>query len=152
MQLHNRSGTQKRDTDGWPASPELPALDLLSDHLRQRIMWALAHEPRTPTTLAHALGASQPLISKHLAILRAAGLVEAHRDPHDRRARVYDIRRDQLILLRAWIDTLQRNWRRRHTGPADADSYKARRLDPNYTTRGTPRQRIPRALKEPWER
>ncbi len=152
MQVHNRSGTQKHDPDGWPASPKLPALDPLSDQLRQRIMWALAHEPRTPTALAHALGASQPLISKHLAILRAAGLVEAHRDPHDRRARVYDIRRDQLILLRAWIDTLQRNWLRRHTGPADPDSYKARRLDPNYTTRGTPRKRIPRALKEPWER
>jgi DNA-binding MarR family transcriptional regulator len=152
MQVHNRGGTQKRDPDGWPASPKLPALDLLSDHLRQRIMWALAHEPRTPTALAHTLGASQPLISKHLAILRAAGLVEAHRDPHDQRARIYDIRRDQLILLRAWIDTLQRNWLRRHSGPADADSYKARRLDPNYTTRGTPRQRIPRALKEPWER
>ncbi len=152
MQVHNRSGTQKRDPDGWPASPELPALDLLGDRLRQRIMRALAHEPRTPTALAHALGASQPLISKHLAILRVAGLVEARRDQNDSRARVYDIRRDQLILLRAWIDTLQRNWLRRHTGPADPDSYKTQRLDPNYTTRGTPRKRIPRALKEPWER
>jgi DNA-binding MarR family transcriptional regulator len=52
-----------------------------------RLMWALAHEPRTPTALAHVLDASQPLISKHLAILRAAGLVEVHRDPHDHHGR-----------------------------------------------------------------
>ena len=111
-------------------------------------MWALAHEPRTPTALARALGASQPLISKHLAILRTAGLVEAHRHPRDHRARVYDIRREQLILLGGWLDALERNWRRRHIGPADPDYYKAQRLNPNLTTRGTPRKRIPHALKE----
>lgn len=150
--MHNRSDTQKTAPDGWPASPALPALDLLADHLRQQIVWALAHEPRTPTALARALGASQPLISKHLRILRAAGLVESRRDPRDRRARVYDIRREQFDRLRGWLDDVQRNWLRRHRPPADPDYYKRlNHLDPALTTRGTPRKRIPRALKEPWE-
>lgn len=154
--MHNRSDMQKHaERDGWPECPGLPALDLLADRQRQRIMWALAHEPRTPTKLAHALGTSQPLISKHLAILRAAGLVESHRDPHDHRARVYDIRREQLIRICGWLDDLQRNWLRRHRGPADPDHHKhpyMPPLNPDFTTRGTPRKRIPRALKEPWER
>jgi DNA-binding transcriptional ArsR family regulator len=147
--VHNRRGIRKSGLDGWPAPLALPALDLLSNRLRQQIMWALAHEARTPTALARDLGASQPLISKHLAILRAAGLVEARRDFHDHRARVYDIRREQLVELAGWLDVLERNWHRRHVGP---DYYKTERLDPNRTTRGTPRKRIPRALKEPWER
>ena len=152
QQVHNRSDTQKLDHDGWPASPELPALGVLADHLRQRIVWALAHEPRTPTALARALDASQPLISNHLALVRAAGLVESHPDPHDRRSRVYDIRRESLLRVHVWLGDVQRNWLRRHVGPADPDYYKGHRLDSNFTTRGTPRKRIPRALKEPWER
>jgi DNA-binding transcriptional ArsR family regulator len=151
-QVHNPNDTQKLDRDGWPTAPELPALDLFADRLRQGIVWALAQEPRTPTALARALSASQPLISKHLAILRAAGIVESHTDEQDHRARVYDLRREQFIRLHVWLNDIQRNWLRRHAGPTDPDYYKSDRLDPNYTTRRTPRQRIPRALKEPWER
>lgn len=151
-EMHNRSSTQKAGADGWPQPPQVPALDLLSDRLRQQIVWALAHEPRTPTALAHALGCSQPRISKHLRILHAAGLVESHPDPGDRRARVYDIRREQLTILNGWLDDIQRNWQRRHTTPAEPDYYKRNHLNSALTTRGTPRKRIPRALKEPWER
>jgi DNA-binding MarR family transcriptional regulator len=115
-------------------------------------MWALAHEPSTPTALARALGASQPLISKHLAILRAAGLVEARRDPHDHRARVYDIRREQLVALHAWLNDIQTAWHKRRFAPDSHHYFERPRLDPEFTTRGTPRQRIPRALKDPWER
>jgi DNA-binding transcriptional ArsR family regulator len=150
--MHNRSGTQKTGADGWPAPPDLAALDPLADGLRQQIVWALAHEPRTPTALAHALGASQPLISKHLRILHTAGLVESHVDPSDHRARIYDIRREQFTILSGWLDDIQRNWQRRHTTPAEPDYYKRNHLDQALTTRGTPRKRIPRALKEPWER
>lgn len=102
--------------------------------------------------LARTLGASQPLISKHLRILRTAGLVESHRHPRDRRARVYDIRGEPLIALRVWLNDIQRNYQHRHSTPADPDYYKTHHLDPSFTTRHTIRKRIPRALKEPWER
>lgn len=78
--------------------------------------------------------------------------MESHVDPHDHRARVYDIRREQLIRIRGWLDDLQRNWLRRHRGTDDPDSDKHQHLNASFTTRGTPRKRIPRALKEPWER
>ncbi len=87
--------------------------------MRQRIIWALAHQSRTPTQLAHALGCSQPLVSKHLRILRAAGLVESHPHPRDRRAHIYDIRREPFTHIEDWLDTIQRNYRRRHQTPTN---------------------------------
>jgi len=131
----------------------VPALDLLADPIRRGIVWELAYKPRTVTELARRLGQSQPLISKHLRILRDAELVDSGPDPDDGRARIYDIRREQLIQLHAWIHDLEQNWhsRTRHT-PADPDYYKGGRLDPNVTTRGTPRIRNLRRLKDPWER
>jgi predicted transcriptional regulator len=105
-----------------------------------------------PHQLARALGCSQPLVSKHLRILRAAGLVGSHNDPHDRRARIYDIRREQFTRIENWLQDIERNYQRRHRPPADPDIYSRRLPNPDHTTRGTPRQRIPRALKDPWER
>ncbi len=78
-------------------------LDLLADRTRQRIVWALAHQPCTPTPLAHALRCSQPLVSKHLRILRAAGLVESH--PHSR-DHIYDIRREPFTHTEDWLNTI----------------------------------------------
>jgi DNA-binding transcriptional ArsR family regulator len=142
---------QKQGRNGWPASPMLPALDLLAERLRQRIVWELAHEPRNPTALASALGCSQPLVSKHLRILSDAGLVESRRDTSDGRARVYDIRREQLIALHAWLNDIQHNWARRHMAPAPPDYKYNSPLNASFTTRGTVRKRVPRVLKEPWE-
>ncbi len=110
---------QPSSRDGWPRPPALPALDLLADRMRQRIVWALAHQPRTPTRLARALGCSQPLVGKHLRILRAAGLVESRAHPHDRRAHIYDIRREPFDNIEDWLDIIQRNYRRRHQSPTD---------------------------------
>jgi hypothetical protein len=82
-----------------------------------------------------------------LRILRDAGLVEGRPDPQDSRARVYDIRREHLIQLHAWIHQLEEYWRdRTRLIATDPDYYKGHRLDPNVTTRGTPRIRNLRRL------
>ncbi len=52
----------------------------LSHPARIAILHLLAHEPREVGRLAEAVGISQPNASKHLAVMRAAGLVEAERD------------------------------------------------------------------------
>jgi len=104
---------------GGPSHPPCQRWTLLAEPMRQRIVWALAHQPRTPTRLAHALGCSQPLVSKHLCILRAAGLVESRAHPRDRRAHIYDIRREPFDNIEDWLDIIQRNYRRRHPNPTD---------------------------------
>ncbi len=144
---------QKSDWDGPEPLPKLRALDLLADPTRRRIVWELSHQPRTVTDLARRLGQSQPLVSKHLRLLRQAGLVEAQANPDDGRGRIYDIRREHLIELHGWLNAIQHNWwMRTHHTPINPDYYKDRGLDPNYTTRGTPRKRNLRRLKDPWER
>lgn len=148
MHMRNRIDMQKAGRDGWPAPPGLPALDVLADRLRQRIVWELAHEPRTPTALAQIIGCSQPLVSKHLGILRAAGLVESRRDRRDHRAHVYDIRHDQFERIADWLEDIQRNYLRRHPPSVEPEVYG--RPDPYRTTRGTPRKYTLRALKE-WQ-
>ena len=52
----------------------------LSHPARIAILHLLDEEPREVGRLADAVGISQPTASKHLAVMRAAGLVEAVRD------------------------------------------------------------------------
>lgn len=52
----------------------------LSHPVRIAILHLLAEGPREVGRLATALGISQPNVSKHLAVMRQAGLVEAVRD------------------------------------------------------------------------
>jgi len=52
----------------------------LSHSMRIAMLHLLADEPREVGRLAEALGISQPNASKHLSVMRAAGLVEAIRD------------------------------------------------------------------------
>lgn len=55
-------------------------LDVLRDPGRQRIARAVAREPLTPSELALRTGMTLPQVSRHLARLRAAGLVVVERD------------------------------------------------------------------------
>jgi len=52
----------------------------LSHPARIAMLHLLADEPREVGRLAEAVGISQPNASKHLAVMRSAGLVEAMRD------------------------------------------------------------------------
>jgi ArsR family transcriptional regulator len=51
----------------------------LADTNRILIIYVLADEPRTVTTLAGMVGISQPAASRHLKVLRDRGLVRAER-------------------------------------------------------------------------
>lgn len=53
---------------------------LLSDRTRLHLLWVLARQDADVTTLADTVDASRTSVSQHLAKLRLAGLVEAHRE------------------------------------------------------------------------
>jgi ArsR family transcriptional regulator len=65
-------------------------LKTLASPRRLEILHALATGPIEVGRLAESLGASQPNVSQHLAILRSAGLVEAERDGREVRYRLAD--------------------------------------------------------------
>jgi ArsR family transcriptional regulator len=65
-------------------------LRTLASPRRVEILHALAAGPTEVGRLAESLGASQPNVSQHLAVLRSAGLVEAERDGREVRYRLAD--------------------------------------------------------------
>ncbi|HTS14260.1 MAG TPA: metalloregulator ArsR/SmtB family transcription factor [Candidatus Sulfotelmatobacter sp.] len=65
-------------------------LRTLASERRLEILHALARGPLEVGRLAEAIGAGQPNVSQHLAVMRAAGLVEAERDGREVRYRLVD--------------------------------------------------------------
>jgi ArsR family transcriptional regulator len=65
-------------------------LKTLASPRRLEILHVLAERPTGVGALATAVGVSQPNVSQHLAVLRAAGLVEAERDGREVRYRLSD--------------------------------------------------------------
>lgn len=65
-------------------------LRTLSNPRRLEIIHRLAEGPCEVGRLAEELGVSQPNVSQHLGVLRAAGLVEAERDGREVRYRLAD--------------------------------------------------------------
>src|SRR6266581_9183706 len=65
-------------------------LKTLASPRRLEILHVLARGPIEVGHLAAAIGATQPNVSQHLAMLRAAGIVEAERDGREVRYRPAD--------------------------------------------------------------
>jgi DNA-binding transcriptional ArsR family regulator len=65
-------------------------LKTLASPRRLDILHELARGPIEVGRLAEAIGATQPNVSQHLGVLRAAGIVEAERDGREVRYRLVD--------------------------------------------------------------
>ena len=65
-------------------------LKTLANPRRLEILHALAHGPIEVGRLATHIGASQPNVSQHLAVLRSAGVVDAERLGREVRYRLSD--------------------------------------------------------------
>ena len=86
------------------------AFGVLAEPHRRRILDLLRAEPRTVSALVDALGLSQPGTSKHLKVLREAGLVDVRKDAQ---RRVYALKPEPLAELDAWLRPYRRLWRDR---------------------------------------
>jgi DNA-binding transcriptional ArsR family regulator len=82
----------------------------LAEPNRRAILGALANGERSVGELERRLGLSQPSISKHLRVLRDAGMVEARTDAQ---RRLYRVRHEKLMALDEWLEPYRRLWRHR---------------------------------------
>jgi DNA-binding transcriptional ArsR family regulator len=83
----------------------------LADPTRRRILARVADEgPVTATGLAADLPISRQAVSKHLAVLDAAGLVDATRTGREVR---YQATPEHLTEARAWLADVGTQWDRR---------------------------------------
>ena len=83
-------------------------LRTLANPRRLEILHALADGPIEVGRLAMLIGATQPNVSQHLAILRSAGIVEAQRDGREVRYRLADPGRDGRVRPDARLSSSDR--------------------------------------------
>ena len=82
-------------------------LTILAEPTRRQILDLLLESPRSVGELVGELDATQPTTSKHLRVLRDAGLVHVHPDAQ---RRVYRLRPERLAELDAWLAPYRRLW------------------------------------------
>ena len=70
----------------------------------------LSRGPRTATAIHDAFPIANPAVSRHLRVLREAGLVEERRPPDDRRVRLYALRPEPLAEVASWLEEMSRGW------------------------------------------
>jgi len=85
----------------------LAALQVLAEPRRVQILDLLRESERPVGELVDRVGLSQPAVSKHLRVLKDAGLVEARPDAQ---RRLYRIRPEPLEELDAWLASYRQLW------------------------------------------
>jgi DNA-binding transcriptional ArsR family regulator len=79
----------------------------LAEPTRRQILDLLREQPRPVGGLVEVLGMSQPAVSKHLRVLRDAGLVDVEVDAQ---RRIYSLRLEPLQELDAWLAPYRERW------------------------------------------
>jgi DNA-binding transcriptional ArsR family regulator len=81
--------------------------DVLTDRSRRRILDLLCERERSVNELVSELGLSQPGVSKHLRVLREAGLVRVRIDAQ---RRFYGLDPAPLAEVDRWLAPYRRYW------------------------------------------
>src|SRR5580704_8292350 len=81
--------------------------EAIAEPNRRRIIELVGEGERSAGDLVDALEISQPGVSKHLRVLREAGLVSVRKDAQ---RRVYKLKPEKLAELDAWIRPYRKFW------------------------------------------
>ena len=110
----------------------LAVLEVIAEPTRRRILDAVREGECSVTELVEQVGMHQPGVSRHLKVLRDAGLVEVRRDAQ---RRMYRLRAEPLMELDAWLEPYRAEW----AGRLDSLERHLRRT----ATQITPRSKEP---------
>lgn len=86
---------------------DLAVLEVIAEPTRRRILDAVRGRERSVNELVQQVGMHQPGVSRHLKVLRDAGLVEVRRDAQ---RRLYRLRPEPLKELDAWLEPYRAEW------------------------------------------
>ena len=97
----------------------------IADGVRREILLMLRDDPLSAGQIADRFAISRPAVSRHLRVLREAGLV---RDTADGRRRVYTLVTAPLDDLAGWLGRLTRpsGWQH-HLDALETEVYRTRR-------------------------
>src|SRR6059058_549023 len=110
-------------------------LKALADESRRTMLETLANGPATAGELAALLPIARPGVSRHLRVLREAGLVEVRQEAQ---RRVYRLRPEPLIEIDEWLGGYRALWEQRldalHRGGAGKTRTKEHEMSSNAPT------------------
>lgn len=85
----------------------LEALGALADPTRRRIVELLAEDDHSAGGLAAHFEVSRPAVSRHLRVLREAGLVDVRAEAQQR---IYRLRPDSFDEVVDWVERVRGFW------------------------------------------
>ena len=88
--------------------PASETIEVLAEPNRRQLLDALRIGEQPVQALVERLAISQPAVSKHLRVLRDAGLVAVRPDGQ---RRLYRLRPEPLIELDEWLEPYRQMWR-----------------------------------------
>lgn len=88
----------------------MSAFDVIAEPHRRQILDSLRAGELPVGDLVDELRMSQPAVSKHLRILRDAGLVDVRVDAQ---RRLYSVRPEPLLAVEEWLAPYRRMWSQR---------------------------------------
>lgn len=92
------------------AATTTDAFNAIAEPRRREILEVLAGGERAVNDLVEELGLAQPLVSKHLRVLREVGLVAAREAG---RQRMYRLDGRPLKLVHDWVKRYESSWEER---------------------------------------
>jgi DNA-binding transcriptional ArsR family regulator len=85
-------------------------LQALADESRRTVLEILRDHPASAGELAEALPIARPGVSRHLRVLREAGLVDVRREAQ---RRIYSLRLEALAEVDEWLGPDRALWQNR---------------------------------------
>lgn len=85
----------------------MTTFDVLAEPTRRHLLDLLRERSRPVGELVGLLGLTQPGVSKHLRVLREAGLVRVRQDAQ---RRWYELRAEPLVEVDAWLEPYRALW------------------------------------------
>lgn len=89
---------------------QVAAIEVLAEPSRRRILDLLRDGERPVGELVSLTALTQPSVSKHLRVLREAGLVDVRADAQ---RRLYRVRAEPLAELDRWLEPYRALWTKR---------------------------------------
>jgi DNA-binding transcriptional ArsR family regulator len=83
-------------------------IEVIAEPSRRRILDALTSGEQPVQALVERLEMTQPAVSKHLRVLRDAGLVAVRAEGQ---RRIYRVRPEPLMELDRWLEPYRQMWR-----------------------------------------
>ena len=89
------------------AATTLDPFNAVAEPKRRQVLETLACGEMPVNDLVNRLGWPQPMVSKHLGVLKEVGLVTARRDG---RQRLYQVNGEKLKTIHDWAKMFERFW------------------------------------------